>query len=134
MKRERVHYFSMGPWPVFVGFTTSEDAYYRETRRLKVAEPTSFIKNTHSCATVHFFVSEGGTSTMIICAQPFRAKRSSREQYAALLAHEAVHVIQDMREQLGDLGCEAEAYLVQQIVQESLQIAWKAGRTRKMAA
>jgi hypothetical protein len=36
-----------------------------------------------------------------------------------------------MRDDLGDLGREAEAYLVQQIVQEGLQIAWKTGRETK---
>jgi hypothetical protein len=64
---------------------------------------------------------------IIVMCPPSR--RASKEQYASLLAHEAVHVVQEMREKLGDLGSEAEAYLVQQIVQEGLQVAWKTGRT-----
>jgi hypothetical protein len=98
-------------------------------RRLKVREPNGFFKNAGSNATTHFFNSNG-QSLAIICMEPQDRKRS-KEQYAALLAHEATHVVQNMRDDLGDLGREAEAYLVQQIVQEGLQIAWKTGRETK---
>jgi hypothetical protein len=64
---------------------------------------------------------------VIVMCPPSR--KASKEQYASLLAHEAVHVVQEMRDKLGDLGSEAEAYLVQQIVQEGLQVAWGTNRT-----
>lgn len=124
-----VHYINTGPWPGYIGFTTSADAFAREMRRLKVKEPNNFTKNERSNAATHFF-SNHGASLAIICMEPF-SRRRSKEQYAALLAHEAVHVIQEMRSNLGELGSEAEAYLVQQIVQEGLQRAWATGRTTR---
>jgi hypothetical protein len=128
--KSKVRYFNTGPWPCYIGFTTDPDAFQREMRRLKVKEPNEFIANAHSHATTHF-LSNHGTGLAIICMEPFHRPRT-KEQYAALVAHEATHVIQNMRADLGDLGSEAEAYLVQQIVQECLQIAWATGKeTRK---
>jgi hypothetical protein len=129
VSRERIHYLNLGPWPGYVGFTTSPDAFKREMRRLKVKEPNEFTKNAHSNAATHF-LSNNGQSLAIICIEPMSRTRS-KEQYAALLAHEAVHVVQQMREDLGDLGSEAEAYLVQQMVQEGLQKAWKTNRVTR---
>lgn len=116
----------MGPWPYFVGFTTDEEAFQRELRRLKIRTPTQAV-NDRANATTHFLVRDGGSSAAII-VMPKPTRQMSREQYAALVAHEAVHVLQDMREGLGKLGEEAEAYIVQGIVQESLQVAWRTGR------
>jgi hypothetical protein len=127
--KERIHYLNLGPWPGFVGFTMSDDAFQREMRRLKIANPGSSMANERSNATTHF-LSNHGTSLAIICMEPMSRKRS-KEQYAALLAHEATHVVQQMRDDLGELGREAEAYLVQQIVQVCLEIAWKTGRTTR---
>lgn len=69
---------------------------------------------------------------MILAIRP-AGREISKEQYAALIAHEAVHALQFMQENLArskSLGQEADAYLVQQIVQECLQIAWKTGKRR----
>jgi len=127
---KRVHYMNTGPWPYYIGFTTDEAAFAREMRRLKVGN-VDFFGSAHANATAHF-LRNNGTCMAIICMAP-KQRRITKEQYAALLAHEATHVIQDMRESLGDLGKEAEAYLVQQIVQEGLQLAWNTGKaTRKV--
>lgn len=126
MKRERVHWFNMGPWPYFVGFTTDGDAFAREMRRLKVPADPSHI-NKGANATTHHLTKDCGNSIAIICLEPPRPS-ISRECYASMLAHEATHVVQEMRDQLGELGREAEAYIVQRIVLEGLQIAWKTGR------
>lgn len=121
-------WLNLGPWPYFVGFTTEVADYDREMRRLKCKESLPAVLEGAS-ATTHFFASSDG-ATAIIVMPPHKRKRS-REQYAALLAHEAMHVVQDMRTELGDLGKEAEAYLMQQVVQEGLQTAWNTGRVRK---
>ena len=131
MGRERIHYLNLGPWPGYVGFTTSEDAFRREMKRLDVKDADKWISNAHSQATTHF-LNNHGTSLAIICMIP-QPRQRTKEQYAALLAHEATHVVQQMRDDLGDLGREAEAYLVQQIVQEGLQIAWATGRETRRA-
>ena len=125
---KRVHYLNLGPWPCHVGFTTSDDAFQREMKRLRVKDAGYYL-GPNANASTHYLRSASGERVTIVCAPPKKGR--SKEQYAALVAHEAAHVVQDMREGLGDLGREAEAYLVQHIVQEGLQIAWSTGRKRK---
>jgi ribosomal protein L30E len=132
VSRSRVHYLNTGPWPWYVGFTIEEAAFQREMKRLRVKDAGPGVKSGSNAATHHLV--NGSTNMAIIVMNPPK-RHVSKEQYASLLAHEAVHVVQNMREKLGDLGSEAEAYLVQQIVQEGLAIAWKTGlRTRKEPA
>ena len=126
MVRPRIHYMHTGPWPWYIGFTTDEAAFQREMRRLSIKDVGPAV-NAGSNAATHHFVSSGTNMAIIVMPKPSR--RASKEQYASLLAHEAVHVVQEMREKLGEIGIEGEAYLVQQIVQEGLQIAWATGRT-----
>lgn len=128
---EGIRYFNMGPWPVFVGFTTSEEAFAKEMERLKI-EGVNFLARERAHATVHI-LERSGSLTFIIAMAPFNPRRVTREMYAALVAHEAVHIIQEMQNELAkgeSLGKEAEAYLVQQIVQESLQDAWASNKCR----
>jgi len=67
---------------------------------------------------------------------PPYSDEKTKEQYAALLAHEALHAIQEMRDlNGGDPFCqETEAYLLQMIVQDCLQIAWGSNCVRKVEA
>ncbi len=128
---KELRYFNLGPWPVYCGFTTCEKAFQKEMKRLKVND-INFLGSEHSNATTHI-LNNKGTFCFIITCQPFNARRQSKEQYAALIAHEAVHVIQEMQQELArgkSLGVEAEAYLVQQIVQECLQSAWQSTKVR----
>lgn len=124
-----LHYLNLGPWPYYLGITTSPKAFAAEMKRLKMDRATKFLARDNANASVHFF-NQRGKSCAIITIHPFDKKIASREMFAALIAHEAMHIIQDMQAQLaGDksLGTEAEAYLMQQIVQEALQIVWKTG-------
>ena len=60
---------------------------------------------------------------------PKRGKRS-HSQYAGLVAHEALHVVQEMHRQFNrgePFGDEADAYLIQSIVQNCLQEAFDEG-------
>lgn len=130
-----LHYFNTGPWPVYIGFTTSPKSFAVEMKRLSIKDDIPFVATEHAHASTHYFRSPGGTLTCIITMPDFNKKKRSREQYAALIAHEAMHVIQEMQDELAQgkrLGSEAEAYLIQQIVQECLQVAWKTGNTRQM--
>ena len=130
--RPRIAYFNMGAWPVYVGFTTDEKAFAREMKRLDIDDP-DFLGHENAGATTHMYTAKGKSDTYIITIVPFNARKVSREQYAAILAHEAMHVVQDMRRRLAkgeSLGDEAEAYLIQQIVQECLQIAWASSKVR----
>lgn len=129
-----IHYFNLGPWPVFCGFTTSEKAFQKEMKRLNI-EDVNFLGSTRANATTHSFTGKDRALSFLITCRPYQARKVTKEQYAALIAHEAVHVIQVMSEELArgkPLGSEAEAYLVQQIVQESLQIAWQSNKVRRV--
>lgn len=130
--RPRVKYFNLGAWPVFVGFTTCEKAFAAEMRRLGI-DNVSFFGRSSANATTHI-LEKHGTLCFVITAEPFKSHKISCEAYAALIAHEAMHVIQEMQQVLAcgkSLGDEAEAYLIQQIVQECLQVAWGSFKVRR---
>lgn len=127
-----ITYFGMGPWPLYVGFTTSRKAFRNETSRLGMKN----VKfhggdNSMAAATTHYFTYEGARTFIITMDKP--GKRSV-EQVAGLIAHEAIHIAQHLWEAIGEEnpGREAEAYLVQQITQCCLQEALKTGRTQKV--
>lgn len=125
-----LHYFNIGPWPGYVGFTTCEKAFAKEMKRLRIPGTVDYLPTSHANAATHFLEKNGKTIAIIVMPK-FNARVASREMYVALLAHEAMHVIQQMQEDLArgkTLGSEAEAYLIQQIVQECLQIAWASNK------
>lgn len=124
-----ITYFNMGPWPVYVGFTTSPKAFKREMDRLGITDQP-FHASRYANATTHFLENRDQMTAVITMTKP---KGIPVEQVAGLIAHEATHVAQAMWEQLGERepGHEAEAYLVQHIVQGCLQEALKTGREKK---
>ncbi len=127
-----IRYLNLGPWPGYLGFTTSEKAFNKEMKRLGIQGAPSFLAHENAHATTHFFVNP---IAVIITIVPYDAKERTREAYAGLVAHEAMHVIQEMQAQLASgksLGHEAEAYLMQQIVQECLQDAWGSPLVRQI--
>jgi hypothetical protein len=129
--KPHITYYNMGAWPLYVGFTTSAKAFGREMRRLNSKPAPAFI-NPGANATMHT-LEKDGTRTCIIAFQ--KPKAHTVEQVAGLIAHEAVHVAQELWDAIGETrpGREAEAYLVQQIVQCCLQDALSTGRARKDA-
>lgn len=131
MSEAHIRYCNMGPWPGYVGFTTSAKAFQRELKRLAVPEKVAFMGSPRANATTHFFEKDGSTTAIITIGKP---KSVSFEQYAAMIAHEAVHVVQMLWRDIGEKepGDEAEAYAVQHIVQFCLQEAYKTGRERKL--
>ncbi len=124
-----VTYFNMGPYPMYLGFTSSPKAFAEEMKRLNITD-IRFLASDHANATTHF-LEQDGTLCIIITLQ--KHKDRTPEQIASLISHEAMHVVQKMWHQYGEKqpGREAEAYLIQYIVQSCLQIACKTGRTRK---
>lgn len=128
-----IEYVHLGPWPNFVGFTVSSEAFQNELARLGIPEQPFMLRESANATTYHF--SKGSTNVIIVCMTPLHL-RISPEQYAALIAHEALHVIQYMREDINQgecLGREAEAYLMQHFVQEFLQIAKYRNRSRRIS-
>lgn len=128
----RVSYLNSGPYPVYIGFTTSTDAFRRELKRLKVPGDHRAIQRERANATTHFLINSTTLTCIIVMPPPDR--KHSKEQYAALVAHEAMHVIQEMERELysgNRFDDESEAYLIQHIVQHCLQEAWRTGRSRR---
>jgi len=120
-----ITYFHMGQWPTFVGFTTSPKAFRKEMKRLGIKEHNVFLARADADASTHFLTNDAGKEICIITMP--RLGGRSHSQYAALVAHEALHVVQDMHRRLnkGDaFGDEADAYLLQSIVQNCLQEAF----------
>lgn len=121
----------MGQWPVFLGFTMSPDDFAEAVKRLEVKEDVPFLGRPGANATTHTFERRGALTFIITLQKP--ARRLSKEQVAALIAHEAMHVVQQMTRELAQglrFDDESEAYLLQHIVQHCLQIAWDTGRVR----
>jgi hypothetical protein len=130
----KVHYLNPGPFPVHIGFTTCEKAFNREVKRIGVNGEVEFLASEIANATTHFFRNDHNSLCCIITMPP-QTDDKSREQYAALLAHEGLHVVQEMRElnRSEPFDHETEAYLLQMIVQEFLQVAWNSDNRRMVA-
>lgn len=100
---------------------TSEEAFRKELRRLKVPAKDwpEFMGNGHACT--HTFDSSKDGTTHIVCIQ--RTKKRTRIQICALLCHEAVHIWQNFSRDIGEKnpGDETEAYAIQHISQSLME-------------
>ena len=127
-----IEYFNMGPWPFYCGFTTSKKKFKAEMARLGIDPAPDFVTTDHANATTHFLERRSCLTAIIAMPKP-KGDKHSPEQIAGLLAHEATHVAQELWRSIGEKrpGDEAEAYLVQHIVQCCLQIAYNTNRVRQ---
>ena len=108
--------------PYCYGLCYSEKEFHKELRRLEIARSEwpqfiGFGKNSSADATTHFLTLKNKNHAAIVCVGNSRGK--SREQIYALLTHEAVHIWQYIKENLGedDPSHEFEAYAIQAITQ-----------------
>ena len=100
-------------------------AFKRELKRLKVPDADDVAPDAGAAAATHYFTNCGALNCIIYMPKPSR--KISKECYAALVAHEALHVVQEIRFELNKdkpFCRESEAYLLQMIVQECLAFAW----------
>lgn len=120
-----ITYFNMGPWPIYVGFTKCPEAFSKEMARLKI-DDINFV-NSGANATMHAFRKGGGGD--LTCIITLATSGKNRACVAALIAHEAVHVAQELWDSIGEHnpGREAESYLIQMITQCCLEELWKTG-------
>jgi hypothetical protein len=131
--KPHIDYIDMGPWPGHIGFTMSERAFAKEMKRIRLDRDAPFLASGHALATTHYLM-RSNELICIIAMKPWKKRKHTRECVAGIIAHEATHVVQQMRETHSyndPLGREAEAYLVGHIVQECLQIVWKSKFSRK---
>jgi hypothetical protein len=116
MSKAHIHYFATGSWPVYFGFTTKKKEYDKEVKRIKVKEPRPWV-TPGSNATTHVLLRYDHV-TIIVCLK--RKKGISKSQLAALLAHEAAHVWNEVCDAMkGECPKgEHQAYGIQWIVQQ----------------
>ncbi len=98
---------------------TTEAQYLKAAKSMGVVNPLAFM-GVNANASVHTFVKAGKTAC-IVCMKIDR-KRTFNE-IASMLAHEAVHVSQDLFADIGEdkPGREIEAYAVQNILFQLLE-------------
>lgn len=130
--KAHIDYFNMGPWHIFVGFTISPADFDKEMARLGV-KGERFVGGggtNHAAATTHMLELKGYLTCIITLADN---SKYDIAQVAALLAHEAVHVAQQLWRNCGETqpGDEAEAYLVQYITQVCLNVVIAARRAKR---
>lgn len=107
--------------PICFGLCKDEESFKKELKRLgiKKKDRPDFMKNGHSDATAHFFDTSNNASHCCIVCVP-NNKKATKVQIYALLVHEAVHIWQHIKENIGERwpGAEQEAYAIQNISQE----------------
>ena len=99
-----------------VGICFSEQDFYRELRRMKVPQHNWGSWLTEGAlATTHHLTSGKGNRASIVCI-PVRPEEEGVAM-ATLLVHEAVHVVQEYFEWIGEaqVGKETQAYAIQNI-------------------
>lgn len=108
-----VRYIHPMMFPVHIGYTASEDEYRKEMKRLGVKDAPPFAELS---AATHTY-SKGDSLTIIVCYR--ESEDRTPAQVASLIAHEAVHVWQQIMKHIGcsNAGQEIEAYGIQYITQ-----------------
>jgi hypothetical protein len=100
----------------YLGICFSEKDFQRELRRMKVPPSmwSSWLSDK-ALATTHHLVTEKGSRASIVCV-PIRTDMEGVD-IAALLMHEAVHVLQEYLDFIGEaqVGRETQAYAIQSI-------------------
>ncbi len=99
-----------------IGICFNEGDFHRELRRMKVppSQWSSWLTEG-ALATTHHLTSEKGSRASIVCI-PIRTDMDG-VNIAGILMHEAMHVLQDYLEYIGEqaVGRETQAYAVQAI-------------------
>lgn len=101
-----------------VHFCSSNKEFRRVLKKLDVTDYTELWVTGGAGATTHHF-RRGGWRHEVICMGSYRHKLSAR----ALLAHECMHAVQGIRDQLngGPLSDETECWLLQSIFQNGME-------------
>jgi hypothetical protein len=111
----KVHWFHMGSWGMFVGYTSSQAAFNRALKRLKIKEQPMMVSATAG-GTTHFFNNPNGElCALIALKEPNKVKPVT---LAGIVVHEVAHVVRHLWRHIDERepGDEAEAYLFQYLV------------------
>lgn len=106
--------------PVHIVLCTSEKEFLKEKKRRGIREEVQFLGKGAGASTHTWGNDE--VQTCIVCIDIKVSSTKKLEQVHALLTHEAVHVWQFIREQMGESNpsSEFEAYAIQSITQNLL--------------
>ena len=112
------------PFPYFA-LCTSEAEFKREIKKRGVSMP--FLGSKHANASTHSFENSRGDTICIVCLGSTKGR--TRVEIYGLLIHEAVHIWQEAKADIGEHSpsSEFEAYTVQFIAQQLMQ-AYEDGR------
>ena len=102
--------------PFYLGLCITEDQFKRELKRIKVpANETPLWVVDGKDGAIHLFTDKQGRGIAIVCIKP--SPHVDEIQVIGLLIHEAVHVWQDIKKDMGeyDPSPEFEAYSIQNI-------------------
>lgn len=122
----KVIWCDRGFQPLYYGFCPDEAAWKREMKRLKVECP--YPTTDGRCTS--FDNAKGGDKCILVTIAKHIDRKHDKVAIAALVAHEAVHVWQHVKEAMGETepSREFEAYAVQHIF---LQLLSAYSKTRK---
>lgn len=116
--------------PYYYGLCLDEADFRRELKKLKVPKDQwpPFLASQSANATAHFFESDDGGRSCIITLGS--AKGRGAAQVHAMLVHEAVHLWQEIRADIGEKhpSSEFEAYAVQALSQRLIEAYSEAKR------
>lgn len=103
--------------PLYIGLCLSEKRFAKEMKRLSIENPPSFLKTSHANATAHFFIKDGKETVIVTMG---KHKGQDPICVAGLLVHEAVHIWQAIKDNIGEQSpsIEFEAYSIQAISQQ----------------
>lgn len=107
--------------PVYIALATSEKAFKRELKKLRVPVGDAKFPSGTSLACVIELERAGGGRVALVCVTP-RGKRSKAEMLGTIV-HESVHVFQSICSYIGERNpsIEFEAYSIEGIVKTLLE-------------
>lgn len=125
---DKVIWCNRGYFPGYFGFCPNEKAWNNEMRRLEIKERAQYPNSDGRCS---FFTSPEGKSLTIVTIGEQVDKLDSIA-IACLIVHEAMHVMQNLMEHMGEKNpsSEFEAYSIQTITLE-LMVAYSKTRRAK---
>lgn len=120
---KKFHWLINGVFPCNIGFTRSRKQFYKAVKTYASNPEEYEFGDDAARLTIIAKPKDNYFRTFIITVN---WEGESKATMAALIAHEATHLCQYLWEQIGEHepGHEAEAYLVQSIVQQILEIEW----------
>ena len=100
--------------PLSYCLVVSEEEYKKTMGYLRIEDPNFWLLNDHSDGCAHFVQCADGSHAVVVAMK----KDANPVKVLGLIAHEAVHIWQKVRELIGESqpSAEFEAYTVQRIV------------------